>query len=186
MLYLIGGAARSGKTQIARRLLSRHRVPCFCVDYVVTALEQGAPELGISLEVPHEERARIAWPRIEPLLRTIVEMEPAYTVEGGTLWPEGVRALMDEYGDAVRSCFLGFATTTPEIKLRDIRQYGGGVSDWLRDRADDDVLGLMAEMIAFSRYLRDACRALDLPYFDVSDDFTRTVDKAYRSIAPLR
>ena len=60
------------------------------------------------------------------------------------------------------------------------------MSDWLRDRSDDDVLELMAEMIAFSRYLRDACHALDLPYFDVSDDFTRTVGKAYRSMAPLR
>lgn len=185
MLFLIGGAARSGKTLIARRLLSKHRVPCFCADYFVSALEQGAPELGISWETPNEERARVVWPRIEPMLRTIVEMEPAYTVEGGSLWPQGVRALMDEYGDAVRACFLGFATSTPDIKLRDIRQYGGGVDDWLRDHSDAYVLELMAEMIAFSRYLRDACRALELPYFDVSDDFTRTVNKAYRAIAPL-
>ena len=185
MLFLIGGAARSGKTLIARRLLSKHRVPCFCIDYFVSALEQGAPELGISLEAPNEERARIVWPRIEPMLRNIVEMEPAYTVEGGSLWPQGVRALMDEYGDAVRACFLGFAASTPEIKLRDIRQYGGGVDDWLRDHSDAYVLKLMAEMIAFSRYLRNACRALDLPYFDVSDDFTRQVERAYRSIAPL-
>ena len=185
MLFLIGGAARSGKTLIARRLLSKHRVPCFCMDYFVSALEQGAPELGISGEAPNEERARIVWPRIEPMLHNIVEVEPAYTVEGDALWPQGVRALMDQYGDAVRACFLGFATSTPDIKLRDIRQYGGGVNDWIQDHSDAYILDLMAEMIAFSRYLRDECRALDLPYFDVSDDFTRTVNKAYRSIAPL-
>ncbi|HHX42922.1 MAG TPA: hypothetical protein GX714_02885 [Chloroflexi bacterium] len=185
MLFLIGGAARSGKTLIARRLLSKHRVPCFCVDYLVNALEEGAPELGISAEARPEERARAVWPRIEPMLRSIVEMEPAYVVEGNALWPRGVRTLVDAYGDAVRACFLGYAITTPEIKLRDIRQYGGGVHDWIHDHDDADILDLMAEMIAYSRYLRDACRALDLPYFDVSDDFTRTVNKAYRSIAPL-
>ena len=186
MLFLIGGAARSGKTLIARRLLSKHRVPYLGIDHLISAFEAGAPELGISTEAPVEERTRVVWPRIEPLLRRLVEAEPAYTVEGGSLWPQGVRTLLDVYGDAVRACFLGFAISTPEIRLRDIRQHGGGVDDWLRDHSDAYVLDLMTEMIAFSRCLRDACRALDLPYFDVSDDFTRQVDKAYRSVAPLR
>lgn len=185
MLFLIGGAARSGKTLIARRLLSKHRVPFFGLDYFVSALEQAAPELGISAQAPHEDRARLTWPYVEPMLRNIVEMEPAYTVEGIALWPQGVRALMDTYGDDVRACFLGFATSTPEIRLRDIRQHGGGVHDWSQGLSDDDIRERMAEMIAFSRYLRDACRAYDLSYFDVSDDFTRTVEKAYRSVAPL-
>lgn len=185
MLFLIGGAARSGKTLIARRLLSRHRVPYFCLDHIASAVIEGAPELGIDADVPRTERLRQLWPRLEPMLRSMVELEPAYTVEGDVLWPEGVQALMDEYGDSVRACFLGYATSTPEIKLRDIRQHGGGVTDWTRDHPDAFILSWMTDMIAYSRYLRDACRALDLPYFDVSDDFTRTVNKAYRSIAPL-
>ena len=63
MIYLIGGAARTGKTIIARRLPSERNIPYFCVDYIVSALEQGAPELGINAESLNELRARKLWPR---------------------------------------------------------------------------------------------------------------------------
>ncbi len=39
MLYIIGGAARAGKTMIARRMLVENNIPCFCVDYFVSALD---------------------------------------------------------------------------------------------------------------------------------------------------
>ena len=63
MIYLIGGSARTGKTIIARRLLSERNYPYFCVDYFVSAQDQGAPELGINAESPNEKRARKLWPR---------------------------------------------------------------------------------------------------------------------------
>jgi hypothetical protein len=47
MLYLIGGAARAGKTILGHRLFRERSIPYFCVDYFVSALDQGAPELGI-------------------------------------------------------------------------------------------------------------------------------------------
>ncbi len=52
MLYVIGGAARAGKTLLAQRLFRNHRTPYFCVDYFVSALQHRAPELGIIGESP--------------------------------------------------------------------------------------------------------------------------------------
>lgn len=55
MIYIIGGAARAGKTIIARRMLIERNIPYFCVDYFVSALDQAAPELGIDAESPGGE-----------------------------------------------------------------------------------------------------------------------------------
>jgi hypothetical protein len=182
MIYLIGGAARSGKTWIARRLLEEGGIPCFCLDYFVSALDQGAPELGIEAESPNMIRARKLWPRLVPMLRNIVEVEPQYTVEGDTLWPAGVKALFQEYPGQVRACFIGYAGSTPARKLAEIRGFGGGVNNWLLEHPDEYILDLAREMIGYSRFVQEECAALDIPYFDVSEDFPQVLERAYQSL----
>ena len=179
MLYLIGGAARAGKTLIAQRMLRERLIPYFCVDYFVSALERGAPELGIVGESPNKERALKLWPRIEPMLRNIVEEEPAYLVEGDALLPKGVASLCEAYAGQVRACFIGYASTTPERKLEEIRRFGGGVNDWIQDYPDQYILDLCTEMIEFSQFVREECHLYRLPYLDVSDDFLDVVGQAY-------
>jgi hypothetical protein len=181
MLYLVGGAARAGKTLLAHRLLREQGTPYFCIDYFVSALEQGAPELGIASESPNALRARLVWPRLVPLLRNIVEVEPAYTVEGDALLPAGVAWLRAAYPGQVRACFLGYAGATPEQKLADIRAFGGGVNDWIQEHTDAYILDLCREMIHFSRYVQAECATHRLPYWDVSEDFADTLDRAYHS-----
>jgi hypothetical protein len=182
MIYLIGGAARSGKTRIARRLLEEGGIPCFCLDYFVSALDQGAPELGIAAESPNNIRARKLWPRLVPMLRNIVEVEPQYTVEGDALWPAGVKTLFQEYPGQVRACFIGYASSTPARKLAEIRGFGGGVNDWLLDHSDEYILDLAREMISYSRLVQEECATLDIPYFDVSEDFPQVLERAYQSL----
>jgi hypothetical protein len=182
MLYLIGGAARAGKTILTQRLFREHHVPYFCVDYLVSALEQGSPETGIESEAPNVEKAPKLWPRLVPMLRNIVEVEPQYTVEGDALLPSGVATLMQEYPGRVRACFIGYDCTTPERKLREVRQFGGHVNDWIQHHDDAYVLALCAEMIGFSQYVRQECEACALPYFDVSDGFAANLERAYKAL----
>jgi hypothetical protein len=182
MLYLIGGAARSGKTLLAHRLLRERGVPHFCVDYFVSALDQGAPELGIQGESPTEPKTKKLWPRLVPMLRNIVEVEPAYTVEGDALSPRGVSEQIQAYPGQIRAAFVGYGSTTAERKLAEIRTAAGGVNDWIQDHTDEYILALCSEMIEFSRFVQAECQSLGLPYFDVSDDFQQGLDKAYASL----
>jgi putative acetyltransferase len=181
-LYLIGGAARAGKTLIAQRMLMERGIPYFCVDYFVSALDQGAPELGIQGESPTEPKTRKLWPRIVPMLRNIVEVEPAYTVEGDALSPRGVSELIRIYPDQIRAIFIGYATATPERKLSEIRTFSGGVNDWIQDHTDDYILALCSEMIEFSRFVQRECASSGLPYFDVSEEFQKELAQAYASL----
>jgi adenosyl cobinamide kinase/adenosyl cobinamide phosphate guanylyltransferase len=41
MLYLLGGAARSGKSIIAKRILAESRIPFFCLDNPSTSNRSG-------------------------------------------------------------------------------------------------------------------------------------------------
>ena len=179
MLYLIGGAARAGKTRLALRLFQAERVPYFCVDYFVSALQMGIQEAGIQGEMPTQEKARRLWPRMEGMLINIVEVEPAYTVEGDSLLPGGAAGLAERYPNQVRTCFLGYTDITPERKLAEIRQHAGGLNDWIQDHTDAYILDLCVEMIEFSRYVAEECRRYGLAYFDVSQDFQAVLEGAY-------
>jgi hypothetical protein len=183
MIYLIGGAARAGKTIITQRLWRAQHIPYFCIDYFMSAVDVGAPELGIQAESHNLVRAPALWPRIENLFRNIILVEPAYIVEGDALWPGGTAQLIQDYGsERVRAIFLGYAHTTPQRKLHEIRSHPGSVNDWIQHHDDDYILALAQEMIEFSIFLEEECAALKLPYFDVSDNFLETIDTAYQHI----
>jgi hypothetical protein len=182
MLYLIGGAARAGKTLLAHRLLRERGVPYFCVDYFVSALDQGAPELGIQGESPTEPKTKKLWPRIVPMLRNILEVELAYTVEGDAMSPRGVSELIQAYPGQIRAAFIGYGSTTPERKLAEIRTFAGGVNDWIQEHTDEYILALCTEMIEFSQFVHRECATLGLPYFDVTDGFRQGLEQAYASL----
>jgi hypothetical protein len=179
MLYIIGGAARAGKTKIARRMLDEHNIPLFCIDYLVSGLDQGAPSLGIVGESPTRPKAEKLWPILKGMLRNIVEEEPHYLVEGDSIWPQGVAKLRDTYHPQIRAVFIGYANSNPQQKLIEIHEFGGGVNDWIQDYSDQYILDLCVEMIEWSQFLQVKCKKYDLPYFDVSENFSQTLDQAY-------
>jgi hypothetical protein len=186
MLYIIGGASRAGKTLLAQRMQKERNTPYFCLDYFVTALEHGAPELGIKGESPNLLRSLLLWPRIEPMLKNIVEVEPAYVVEGDAMLPRDVAALSATYGNEICTCFIGYAAATAAQKLADIRAFGAVANDWTQGYPDKYVLELCQEMIEFSRFVQKECGAYGIPYFDVSVDFTASLAKAYMMLCGHR
>ncbi len=171
MLYLIGGAARSGKSTLARRLLHKRGIPCFCADYLTSGLEAGAPSLGVRHELPDRRRGELVWPVLRSLLRNIVEVEPDYVVEGDVLVPTGVAELAAAHEGRVRACFLVSARGAAEAKRASIRSFPSAVNDWVAGMPDQDLADLVGEMQAFSRYLESECERCGLAYFDGGASF---------------
>ncbi len=177
MLYLIGGAARAGKSTLARRLLRERGIPCFCADYLTSGLEAGVPGLGVRHELPDRQRGELVWPVLRGLLRNIVEVEPDYVVEGDVLLPSGVAELAAHDG-RVRACFLGYARGTAEAKRAFIRSFPSAVNDWVAGMPDQDLADLVGEMQAFSRYLESECERCGLVYFDGGVSFDDALRQA--------
>lgn len=178
MLLFIGGAARTGKGILVRRLLAERRVSFFSLDVLKMGLTRGVPEYAIDPDAGGLVVGERLWPLVREMSFNLMGEGVDYAVEGELL-PKHVAALQQAYPTQIRSCFLGYTTITPEQKLYDIRTYAGHPNDWPSDYSDTDLLDIIAGMIEFSRYLKAECAAYHLPYFDTSDQFMATLDNVF-------
>jgi hypothetical protein len=131
MIYILGGASRSGKTLLSRRVVSEKGIPYFPLDALFGGLANGAPQLGIKYEQSFIERAEKMWPVAKPLLGFFFHEEKDFLIEGDSILPRQVQELTLE-GNQVRSCFLGYADLNKEEKLTLIRTHHQGELDWTK------------------------------------------------------
>ena len=177
MLYLLGGAARTGKTTIAREFLARTGIPFFSLDFLMMGFANGLPAYGLDPEDDELLVAAQLWPVVRSMATAMVEEEVDYLVEGVQLHPRQVGEFREEFAEHVRACFVGFAEADTRAKLREIRRFGGGPDDWLRHYSDEQLLQEVERLTALSLRIREACHQCGLKYVEVSDDVSSTVGK---------
>ncbi len=178
MIYILGGASRSGKTLLARRAVTEKQVPYFPLDAMFGGLASGAPQFGVTWNQAFIERAEKMWPILKPALGFFFNEERDFLIEGDAILPKQIRELMDE-GNEIRSCFIGYAELTREEKFIHIRTYHQNERDWTREIADNELYGYVNEMLEFSKYLKSECATFDIPYFDISQDFETPRNNAF-------
>ncbi len=180
MIYLVGGASRSGKSTLARKLLAENGIPYFPIDALMMGFSDGYPEFGLDPDASSAARGEKLWPILRGICVNLLEearTHPAYLLEGDELLPGHVAELARDHGAAVKCCFLGYADASPERKLREVRERE---ADWYRFFPDDEVLAFLAEQVEYSRHLREECAERGLAYFDGSADFSGAVEAACR------
>lgn len=178
MLYVLAGASRSGKTLLSRRAVAEKGIPYFPLDALFGALANGVPELGVAYENTLMERPVKMWPVSKHLFDFFFKEERDFLIEGDSILPSQMHELITE-GKPIRCCFLGYTELSQEEKLTLVRQYHQGDIDWTKEIADEEMLRMINEMIAFSTYLKEECAKYNIPYFDVSHDFEGERDKAF-------
>jgi len=178
MLYVIGGASRSGKTLLSRRVVAEKQIPYFPLDALFGALAHGAPELGVRYESSLMDRPVKMWPLVKHLLNTFLKEEREYLVEGDSILPSQINEFIVEQ-KPVKCCFLGYTDLTKDEKLSLIRQYHQGEIDWTKNISDKEMLIMIDEMIEFSKYLEQECAKYSIKYFDVSHDFESVRNEAF-------
>ena len=176
MLLFIGGAARTGKGILVRRLLVERQMPYLSIDVLKMGLARGVPEYEIDPDAGGIVVGERLWPLVREMSISLLHDDVDYVIEGELL-PKHVAALRSNYPAQVKACFLGYTIIMPAQKLHDIRTYSGFPNDWSSNRSDPELLHIIGRMIAFSQYLKDECAAYSLPYFDTSRDFAQTLDQ---------
>ena len=183
MLYLLGGAPRTGKSILARRLVVEKRIPYFGIDALTTVLQESLPDLGIKHGQPFIFKAEKIWPILKSLLIHFIEEEPDYLAEGDALLPKHVAELEKKYKNEIGVCFTGFTKISPEDKLKEIRQFSDFKDDWTKERSDKEMLMDIKSMIEFSKYLKEECKKFDIKYFEISDNFQKNLDIVFNYLA---
>lgn len=178
MLYVIGGASRSGKTLLSRRIVIEKQIPYFPMDALFGALVYGAPEFKVRYEDSLLERPTKIWPLAKHLFKSFLKEEQEYLIEGDSILPHQIYELISEQ-KPVKCCFLGYTELTKDEKLILVRKYHQGELDWTKSISDEKMLLMIDEMIQFSKYLQEECAKYGIKYFDVSHDFEGTRNMAF-------
>jgi hypothetical protein len=178
MLYLIGGAPRSGKSLLVRKLLAERHVPYFPIDLLMMGVAGGWPDADVDPAASDAVVGERLWPVVRGMALTLIEDALDYAIEGAQLQPAHVAEVTDLHPTAVRACFLGYAGAAPDEKLRAIRDHTGLANDWIQNHTDEQILAFIRQMTAYSAELRDRCAAYGLRYFEVSQDFDRSLTSA--------
>ena len=180
MLYLLGGAARTGKTTIAREFLAQTGIPFFSLDFLMMGFANGLPEHGVDPEADELLVAEQLGPVIKAMATAMIEEDVDYLVEGVQLHPRYAWELRQEFAGLVRACFVGFVDVDTSTKLQEIRRFGGGADDWLRHYSDEQLAQEVERLKALSLCLRETCRQYGLTYVEVSNDLAGTVADVMR------
>jgi hypothetical protein len=184
MLVFIGGAARTGKGMLARRLLAEMGLPFLSLDVLKMGLARGLPEYAIDPDAGAVHVAGRLWPLVREMSASLLRDQVDYVFEGEIL-PNDVHGLRRAEPGQVHACFLGYRTIAPSQKLSEIRTHAGHPNDWPQDCSDADLLDIIMREIVFSRYVHAECRAHHFRYFDTSRDFMDVLDEVMAYIRGL-
>lgn len=171
MLYMIGGASRSGKTLATRKICQAKKIPFLSVDFLVMGFTNGMPHVGIDANQPGEQIAMNIWPFLRGICVCMIENREDFVIEGESMMPHQIYEIMQDYPDDVRSCFIGYSKISETEKLKEIRENNSGRNDWTSTETDESVLRHIKRMTIFSKTIESECNRLGIKYFDSSKDF---------------
>lgn len=178
MLYLISGASRSGKTMIAEKILEQKHLPYMSLDWLVMGFTNGMPECGIHDQLFPDDIAE----RLSEFLRAMCEsmlwQETDCVIEGEAILPELISELLNKYPDKIKICFLGYTDISADEKAASIKKYSTGATDWLSKKPDEYIYDHINNMVRHSRRIKSGCEKYHMSYFDTSEDFIGTIDRA--------
>jgi hypothetical protein len=175
MIYLVGGAPRTGKSILAQRMAGGLQAGWVSTDLLLELLRvKNAEAIKTQWDASVEAiRAAAEWffPYLERFVWGASSMADNYVIEGVDFLPEQVMQLSRQY--PVRSVFLGCSDMTLErFDLSPGRSPG-------YIRLPESMRRQMAQDVPrWSEFIRRGCERFGYPYVDVAGDFIQRLHAA--------
>ena len=131
MIYLIGGASHTGKTNLAQKLMVSHQIPYVSMDHIKMGLVRSG--LLPNYVEQDDKMSEVLWPVIREMIKTAVENEQNMIVEGCYLpynWKADFEA---DYLKNIRGIFLIMSPEYIETHFGDIQKYACVIEQRLDD-----------------------------------------------------
>lgn len=182
MIYLIGGAPRTGKSVVGQRIASDLKIGWVSTDLLVELLRINNTE-GVKTEwnaAPEIITRDAEWflPYLERFIWGVSSQAENYLIEGVDFLPAQVVELSQRY--SIRPVFLGCSQMTLE-KLDKFpgRSPGYGyLPEALRKQIAHDVP-------LWSKFIQIECERWGCPYIDMADDFSERMRQTARMLTKL-
>ncbi|BBH20095.1 hypothetical protein Back11_14400 [Paenibacillus baekrokdamisoli] len=176
MLYIIGGASRSGKTTSAKRILKESEIPYLSLDYLMMGIANGIPEFGVYPTEGDFITGQKLWKVVNPLMTAMVENEIDYTVEGVQLIPSYVSQFEQRYSGKVKPCFIGLAELNVKHSVEEMKFHSSKTeNDGLKDLNYAEIVTVLERIKTDSIRIREECEKCNLKYFESSFNFNKTI-----------
>lgn len=167
---IIGGVSRTGKSRLAEKIFLNTKATVFHGDHMINALQNSFSEKKLISKV---------------LVKVIRNMgnEFNYTriFESCHINPVWAEKRLN-YPDYI-FLFLGYPRVNVAKKLYELRLYGASHPlCWTNQHNDESLIKWIEYFVNISRKQEQQCFQLGLPYFDTSEDFLTTWNKAYNYV----
>jgi hypothetical protein len=120
--YIVGGASRSGKSILARRLQEKFKISWILGDGIVSSMEGAFPDLGISHRGALQDIGDRFADFIKFLLWHYGYAGCGYVLDTTHLYPRHIITMREKIGN-VAAIFLGYTQADPGEKFRQIRRF---------------------------------------------------------------
>jgi hypothetical protein len=175
MIYLIGGAARVGKTTLCQQVSTTLSIGWISTDLLMTLLGVTKVE-GIKTEwnaTPEALKTNAKWfyPYLERFVWGVLSFTNDYVIDGVDFLPEQVALLSAQY--PIRAVFLGCSTMTMEI----FEQFPGrspgyiGLPEAFRRQ-------IVQDMPPWSEFIRQEAERFGYAYVDTGSNFPQRLAEA--------
>ena len=132
MIYLIGGASHTGKTNLAQKLMVKYKIPYISMDHI----KMGLVRTGLLPNYVEEDEKmlQVLWPVIREMIKTAVENDQNMIIEGCYIPYDWKEDFDEEYLEDIRCMFLVMAPEYIENRFEDIQKY----ASIIEDRGEDE------------------------------------------------
>jgi len=182
MIYILGGIAKSGKTTIAKEFTKRYNIPYFSTDYIMMMLSRGNPELEVDPNAIDSIAAKQIQPYVYGMIKTMVENNVDFLIEGVHFNPDFAKELMEEYPNDIKIVYLGYKDTSVILKIYELNKYKNELENiWYSSYSDEEMVKLFSSLIDESEVLNKLCNTMKLNYIEVYD-LNSQIDEILNSI----
>lgn len=173
MIYLIGGAPRTGKSILGQQLSAGLRIGWISTDLLQEVLRVRNEEKAEWNATPEAIAATADWffPYLERFVWGVSSMAESYVIEGVNFLPAQVRQLSTQY--QIRTVFLGCTKMT----LERFDQFPGR-SIGYTFLPEEMRRQIVQDVPLWSALIRQQAKQFGYPYVDMSDDFPARLHEA--------
>ncbi len=197
MIYLIGGAPRTGKSIVSSLLMREVSIPWLSTDALSTVVHDLTPIAERAEKFPYkgftsvdqlsesEIQQKVDWQITEAnslqicinsLVRHQIGVRDNQILEGVHILPQQVRTLMDDPAtkDQIRAVFL--ICEDEAIQLAVMRQNTSHF-DWLSGASDETFKSVADFVVAYGQWLKAECDKYRIPYIIRRGEFQAENEK---------
>ena len=175
---IIVGAARSGKTTLAKKISKELGWSAISVDALISAFQEVFPQLNIK---HHSQCHSLITPFVISYLKAITQnySETHFVIESYHLLLKEITENLDK--NLFKTIVLGYPRLEPEEVFKNIRKYDKS-SDYTQWMSDEDILNMAIRHVQCSKNFARESKELGLEFIDTSYDREKVFEEIVSKI----